>query len=373
VKQFQDTPADSPVHPGKILRQKLEERGWTQDEFALITGRNKKTIGNIITGKTGISPDMAVTLSAVFKDSASEWMNWDSQYALSLVESDSLEIGRRADLYAKAPIREMQKRGWIKLTSDPSELESQLAEFFAAPLAVSTRRSGSSQLLTPIQSAWCQRARQLASALVVQAFDPSKFSNLEKELRVLAAYPKEVRHLPKVFGKYGIRFVVVEPLAGAKIDGAAFWISEKAPVIAVSARFDRIDAFWFTVMHECSHIRHEDALSVDDELVNETGSAEVLTRDEFEIRADSEASSSLIAKEELDSFVRRLGPLYSRERIIQFAHRIKIHPGIIVGQLQHRGEVGYHAHRELLAKVRSIIIETALTDGWGRTISPGLL
>jgi HTH-type transcriptional regulator/antitoxin HigA len=198
-------------------------------------------------------------------------------------------------------------------------------------------------------------------------------SALEKDLRVLAAYPSEVRHLPKVFGKYGIRFVIVEPLTGAKIDGAAFWLSEKAPVIAVSARFDRIDAFWFTVMHEFSHIRHGDALSVDDELIGETGCMEVITKDEFETRADSEAAASLIAKDELDSFVRRLGPLYSKERIIQFAHRIKIHPGIIVGQLQHRGEVGYFAHRELLAKVRSIITETALTDGWGKTISLGLL
>jgi HTH-type transcriptional regulator/antitoxin HigA len=373
VKHSSSTPADSPVHPGKILRQKLEERGWTQDEFALITGRNKKTIGNIITGKTGISPDMAVALSVVFKDSASDWMNWDNQYSLSLVESDAIDIGRRADLYTKAPIREMQKRGWIKATTDPAGLESELSAFFAPQLAVSTRRAGPSQNLTPIQSAWCYRARQLASALVVQAFDSNQLSALEKDLRVLAAYPSEVRHLPKVFGKYGIRFIIVEPLTGAKIDGAAFWLSEKAPVIAVSARFDRIDAFWFTVMHEFSHIRHGDALSVDDELIGETGCMEVITKDEFETRADSEAAASLIAKDELDSFVRRLGPLYSKERIIQFAHRIKIHPGIIVGQLQHRGEVGYFAHRELLAKVRSIITETALTDGWGKTISLGLL
>ena len=144
---------------------------------------------------------MAVTLSAIFKDSASEWMNWDSQYALSLVESDSIEIGRRADLYARAPIREMQKRGWIKLTSDPSELESELAEFFAAPVSGVHAKIWPLQILTPIQSAWCHRARQLASALVVQAFDPHQFSNLEKELRVLAAYPKECQASSKSLRK----------------------------------------------------------------------------------------------------------------------------------------------------------------------------
>jgi HTH-type transcriptional regulator/antitoxin HigA len=50
---------------------------------------------------------------------------------------------------------------------------------------------------------------------------------------------------------------------------------------------------------------------------------------------------------------------------VQFAHRIKIHPAIIVGQLQHRGEIGYHANREMLLKIRESIIQAALTDGWG--------
>jgi HTH-type transcriptional regulator/antitoxin HigA len=361
------------MHPGKILRQKLEEHGWTQDEFAAITGRSVKTIGNIINGKAGISPDMAVALSAVFDEPASEWMRIDAQYALSLVEDDASEVERRASVYAIAPVREMQKRGWIKLTADPAELERVVEEFLAPRLTVATRRSGELPTLTNIQNAWCQRARQMASVLLVKTFDPSRLGKLEQELRKLAAYPKEVRHLSKLFTEFGIRFVIVEPLAGAKIDGAAFWLGDDKPVIAVSARFDRIDAFWFTIFHELSHIRHEDALSVDDELVAEAAGVAVVQREDFETRADLEAANSLIQKGEMDSFVRRLGPLYSRERIIQFAHRMKIHPGIIVGQLQYRGELGFHAHRELLAKVRSVVVETALTDGWGRTIAPEML
>jgi HTH-type transcriptional regulator/antitoxin HigA len=210
----------------------------------------------------------------------------------------------------------------------------------------------------------------MAQTLLVKLFDRAKLDQAEQKLRILAAYPKEARHLPKVLAEYGIRFVVVEPIAGAKIDGAAFWLDEDSPVIAVSGRFDRIDAFWFTVMHEFSHIRHEDSLSVDSELVGESDATTILVKDEVEMRADKEAAAALIPSEEMDSFIRRLGPLYSKERIVQFAHRIKIHPGIIVGQLQYRGEIGYSAHREMLAKVRSTIIETSLTDGWGRTLSP---
>src|SRR5262249_12099746 len=132
--------------------------------------------------------------------------------------------------------------------------------------------------------------------------------------------------------------------------------------------YDRVDAFWFTVMHELSHLRHEDALAVDMAI------AEKPQRDDdVEERANAEASNALVPTADLKSFIQRVGPLYSKQRIIQFAHTLRIHPGIIIGQLQHLGEIGYHAHRDVLVKIRNIVIENALTDGWGKTISPGVL
>ena len=91
-------------------------------------------------------------------------------------------------------------------------------------------------------------------------------------------------------------------------------------------------------------------------------------KDATERRADEDAANMLIPKEELESFIKRIGPLYSKDSIVRFAHRMKIHPGIIVGQLQHRKEIGYSANREMLSKVRQYIIPTATTDGWGSSI-----
>jgi len=87
-----------------------------------------------------------------------------------------------------------------------------------------------------------------------------------------------------------------------------------------------------------------------------------------EARADSEAANMLIPREQLNSFITRVGPLYSKDRINRFANRIGIHPGIIVGQLQYRKEIPYSANREMLAQVREIVIQEALTDGWGKTV-----
>ncbi len=366
------------LHPGSILRQKLEEKGWSQGELAVVTGHRRQTISSIVAGKSGITAEMAVTLGAAFGNDPADWLRWDAEYAVSVVGTKDNKVQKRARLYGLAPIRDMQKRGWIKDTADTEELEAELKRFFEVDsldeqpqVIVAPRRAGGDEPLSPIQKAWCVRAKHLATLLRVSKFDPAGLPDAERELRELAAYRPEARNLPRVLSKYGVRFVVVEPLPGAKIDGAAFWLDKASPVIAVSVRYDRLDGFWHTVMHECSHIRHGDAVVVDTDIVGESARPDA-DLNERERRANKEAAATLIPPAELESFIRRVGPLYARQRIIQFAHTLKIHPGIIIGQLQHRGEIGYSGLRDLLVKVRDVITETALTDGWGKSISPGL-
>jgi HTH-type transcriptional regulator/antitoxin HigA len=88
----------------------------------------------------------------------------------------------------------------------------------------------------------------------------------------------------------------------------------------------------------------------------------------MERRANDDAADALIPRAEMESFIRRVGPLYSKDKIIKFAHRIKMHPGVIVGQLQRRSEIGYSANREMLAKIRGFVVSACVTDGWGHTI-----
>jgi HTH-type transcriptional regulator/antitoxin HigA len=76
----------------------------------------------------------------------------------------------------------------------------------------------------------------------------------------------------------------------------------------------------------------------------------------------------LIPKERLDSFAARHRPFYSKIKILQFAQRMRIHPGIVNGQLQHAGEIPWQANREMLSKIRNLVSTTAITDGWGKTI-----
>jgi HTH-type transcriptional regulator/antitoxin HigA len=362
------------VHPGKILRGYLDAKGWTQEELAAITGLSRQSIHNIMAGKSNISPETAAKFAAAFGNTPEEWIRWDGLYRLAASETDVSHIPRLARLYDLAPIREMQKRGWISISADPIEIEQEIAKFFGRNpldeevlLPIAARRPSSTPSLSPAEKAWCFRVCQLAKLIPIPGFDPARLNATEKRLRELAAFPKESRHITRVLSECGIRFVVIEPIAGSRIDGATLWIDSQ-PVIALSIRHDRIDGFWFTLMHEFAHVRNGDA-SVDTELIDGIGGVVVtLVEDEIERRANKQASASLVPLEDMDSFIRRVGPLYPRERIIQFANKSKIHPGIVVGQLQHRKEIGYSALRPFLVKIREIVISTALTDGWNQSV-----
>ncbi len=367
------------IHPGKHLQLKMEEKGWDVDELAKITGLSGSMLYSILGFRSNIGPDTAKKLAAAFGDNPVDWLKWDAFVRLSQTDVEVSEIERMARLYEIAPIRDMQRRGWIAPVQNVQELEAELRSFFGHDLAsdvqfpVAFRRSDDAPpRLSPNERAWLFRARQLATAIPIeQPFNERFLEAAKKDLRRLAAFRKEAEKVSRVLAKYGIRLVVVEPIPNVRIDGAAFWIGTE-PVIALSLRFDRIDGFWFTLMHEFFHIYHGDAVSVDADLVDsENGTTNLsLFEDEIERRANDMAAATLIAPEEIESFIRRIGPLYSKERVIQFSHKMKIHPGIVVGQLQNRKEVGYSALRDQLVKVRELVISTALTDGWNQTVAP---
>jgi HTH-type transcriptional regulator / antitoxin HigA len=359
--------------PGDAIKAALEARGWTQTDLAQIVGRHLPAISEIINGKRSITPDMAVALGSAFGNEADYWMHLDGSFRLSLLEPDA-DVERRAKIYSIAPVAEMEKRGWIRQTETVADLEKELCGFFAVTsleqepaFEASTRKSGATTAsTTPAQRAWFARGARMASVLQAQRFSPSRFEKGLPAIRNLAAHPEGAKQVARALADLGVRLVVVEPLAKTKIDGAAFWLDEEKPVIMLSVRFDRIDGFWHTLSHEISHIRHGDSLSVDADIFGEDRSQ--CSIEEKEVRADREAADFLIPKPMLDSFILRVRPLYSKVRIIQFANRVKVHPGIVTGQLQYRKELSWTANREMLAKVRSMVTSTALTDGWGCTV-----
>lgn len=355
---------------GKHIKDELLARGWTQADLAYVMGRKATEISSLMVGRRQLSPEWAQELGVVLGRGAEYWLNIDNAYRLSQTDYVDEAVILRSELFS-FPIKEMQKRHWIAETRDEAELRQELGRFFdderfwqrsdscELPIGTSFKRTVTESSLNNAEKAWLARARQLAQACPTASFSERSIPKLKAELRRLAAKTQAVHRVPTLLTGTGIRYVVVEPLHNVKIDGAAFWL-DAAPVIAMSLRFDNIGSFWFALMHEVDHIEYKDAFSFDDLQSNPS--------DEAEKRASWNAANLLVPQHELEEFIKACAPRYSEARINNLATRLQIHPGIIVGQLQHRCEISYAAHRKLMTRIRDLITQFAFTDGWGQPI-----
>jgi HTH-type transcriptional regulator/antitoxin HigA len=362
--------------PGEFIRDELEARGWTQGDLAQIMGRPPQLVNELISGKKQITPETALGLAKAFgDDDALYWMNLDNVYRLARATPPDESVGRRARLYAKFPVRELIKRKWIEPSDNLDVIEHRTCRFYGInslheqPQFAHAAKAQQYDERTPLQWAWLYRARELVRGVHASVYSEPKLRGAITKLRQILVAPEEIRQIPSILADAGIRFVIVEFLPGAKIDGAAFWIDD-VPVIALSLRYDRVNNFWFILRHEIEHILNKDGqLVVDVELTESLQRKDSVPAEET--KANEAAAEFLVPKQELDSFILRVRPLYSDQRILLFARRIGVHPGLVVGQLQFRDEVPYtHFHKHLV-KVREIITQTALTDGWGAVPATG--
>ena len=363
--------------PGEFIKEELEARNWNQNELAEIIGYPASVISNLIIGKRQITPEIAKALGEAFGTSAQYWMNLESSYQLWKTKDVDSFISRRSKLYQIAPIKEMVKRHWIESSENIDVMENRVKSFFGINnlderIHFDHAARKSSSEATPAQIAWIFRAKQLAFGVSAKPFSEQSFDDCLIRLRQYLHNTQEIRHVPRTLAEHGIRFLVLEHLPHTKIDGAVFWLDKKSPVVVLSLRYDRIDAFWHTLAHELGHIKNKDGLKndgvLDIDLVGDDAQPIELKLD-IEAKADAFAVNFLINQSELTNLIARVRPLYGAHKISGFAERIKVHPGIVVGQLQYRKEVPYSSFRPMLDKVRSVIIPSALTDGWGQQVS----
>lgn len=82
-----------PPHPGGIvLRQCIEPLGLTITEAAAALGVTRNTLSELVNGRRGISPEMAVRLSKVFGGTEDGWLVQQAQYDLARVRRDRLNL-----------------------------------------------------------------------------------------------------------------------------------------------------------------------------------------------------------------------------------------------------------------------------------------
>jgi HTH-type transcriptional regulator/antitoxin HigA len=140
-------------------------------------------------------------------------------------------------------------------------------------------------------------------------------------------------------------------------------------VIGLSMRFDRIDNFWFVVRHEIEHVLRGDGRQrrgmVDAELSGDrAGTGEFLPEEER--IANAAAAEFCVPAAKMDSFIARKSPLFYERDVLAFSRLNGVHPGLPVGQIQHRtGRYDYL--KKYQVKIRQFVLPGSRVDGWGQT------
>jgi addiction module HigA family antidote len=87
----------NPPHPGRVVLQEcIEPLGLTITEAAEALGVTRVTLSELVNGRRGISPEMAVRISKVFGGSAESWLVQQAQYELAQVKADRIKLKRLA-------------------------------------------------------------------------------------------------------------------------------------------------------------------------------------------------------------------------------------------------------------------------------------
>jgi HTH-type transcriptional regulator / antitoxin HigA len=360
--------------PGEFIKDELQARGWSQSDLADILGRNTGTISQMISGKQPINPTLAKELGAAFGTDPQFWMNLQTSYLLWREEhAETNAVERKARLYALTPVKELVKRNWIEPSENIEVLERRVCSFLginnpleAPTVSFAARKSGAnSEIPSPPMIAWLKRATYLAEAVHVKKYSEKVLVGGQHRLRSLMQWAEDVKQVPRVLADLGIRFVVVEHMPQTKLDGMTFWLNDSSPVVALTLRHDRVDNFWQSLLHEIDHVRHgEGKLTpcIDEDI-------ESSNKPENELRCDRFAAEFSIPPNELRDFIARVRPYFTPEKATGFALRMKVHPSVAAGQIRHA--MGNFSVLSTLVstKIRPLIFETAVCDGWGHTLT----
>lgn len=176
--------------------------------------------------------------------------------------------------------------------------------------------------------AWLTAVRHLANtANVTIPKRKTQGAIAARKLAQLSILPDGPKKAAELLRDWGIILVTLDHLPGTYLDGAAMRREDGVSIIAMTLRHDRIDNFWFTLLHEFCHVSQhlaEDIPLILDDL-------DLKSSDEIEQEADMFAQDALIPR---DIWQKHVSPEMTTEQLELIATKAKIHPAIVAGRWQ---------------------------------------
>ena len=325
-----------PPDPVEAIKFRMEQLGLTQKDMVPFIG-SKSKVSEVLNEKRPLTLAMMRSLHKGLGISAEVLLKETGAHFPE--EIQDLE-------WSRFPLVEMAKRCWIPKVDDPKEKAEELMRAFLRQAGgletireALFRQGKSGRYNTKMDpyalTAWCIRVLALAreNPLKNKYVQGSITVNTLRDIARLSYFDNGPVLAKEYLGKQGIHLIVVPHLPKTYLDGAAMLLPEGTPVIGLTLRHDRVDNFWFSLLHELAHVSKHLSSStriiVDDLDLRQY---EAVMEDIIENEADEMTQDGLIPKKVWDK--KPLGNTATAEEVYALAEQLKIHPAIIAGRIQ---------------------------------------
>lgn len=349
MRSIKDIKAAKKFGPGYFIREQMEIRGWIQEELADILGISTKHLSSILQDKQSLSIINAKKLSSAFNTSPQYWLNIDNDYRLWLEQEQkeqTADVEKRAVIYSHMPVRDMMKKGWISNTRDLEKLNEEVKEYWTIPsidfqfleksvLPYCKKSDACNKYNASYAATWFQMAKKYSAGFDVPSYNKHALEDLFINISDYTTRKNGIELFVNELKACGVKFFVLPHLEKTYLDGAAFLLND-TPVVVYTARYKRIDNFWFTVAHEIAHVLKH----LDHNLPFVLDNLQEKSTDKQETEANILASKQLKHPEILD-FLEPFLNYLTVSKIEECSAAKNIHPAIIIGALAFNDQISY--------------------------------
>jgi HTH-type transcriptional regulator / antitoxin HigA len=317
---------------------RLEQAGLTQRDLVPIIGSRAK-VSEVLSGKRRITMPIARALHEHFGIPAEVLLQDPAASAADPLAGIEWE---------RFPVKAMAKLDWIPMVRNievrAEELIGDLIRRAGGPAVAGPalyRKNDHSRANAKTDpyalKAWCWKV--LADANEARPSVSYKSGTITPDflaqLARLSWSDEGPRQAQQFLSRHGVTLVAVRHLPRTYLDGAALKLVDGTPVVGLTLRYDRVDSFWFCLLHELVHLgRHMDqgsnAVFVDDFTLRET---EGSRRDPEEAQADQWAEEALVPHAAWETSEARQNP--TPMAVVTLAKALQVHPAIVAGKIRH--------------------------------------
>jgi HTH-type transcriptional regulator/antitoxin HigA len=326
----------SPPDPIDAIKFRMEQIGLVQKDMVPYIGTKSK-VSEVLNGKRpltlsmmrSLNKNLGISAEVLLKEPGADFPN----------QIQEME-------WSRFPLLEMAKRNWIPQSDDIREKAEELIRDFIEQaggldtvpkpcLRQGKKGRYNAKMDLFALTAWCIRVQSVArkNPLKTKYVKNSIKLGTMQEVARLSYFDNGPLLAKEYLEKHGIHLIVVPHLPKTYLDGAAILLPDGTPVIGLTLRYDRIDYFWFCLLHELAHVSKH--LSTSDRLIIDDldlRGKKVEKEDIIEKEADEMTRNGLIPKRIWDR--NPISGKASTAEIYALAEKLKIHPAIIAGRIR---------------------------------------